>query len=59
MHVKITTEAVWEKERRGVGSVIDVPADVFEANKSWMTATDEPLNDVPPSKKKAPTDEPK
>lgn len=52
MHVKIETETVWENQRRGVGSVIDVPAETFELNTSWMKATDEPLKDVPPAKDK-------
>ena len=52
MHVKISTEAVHEGKRKGVGSVIQVDADIYEKNKSWMKATDEPLNDVEPAKEK-------
>lgn len=49
MKVKIETETTWEKKRRGAGSVIEVPAETFELNKSWMKATDEPLKDVKPA----------
>ena len=52
MHVKVETEVVWEGKRRGAGSVIEVPAEVFEQNSSWMKATDEPLKDVEPAKSK-------
>ena len=50
MHVKIETATVWEGKRREAGSVIEVPAEVFEKNPSWMKATDEPLKDASASK---------
>lgn len=51
--VKIATDGVFDRERIGAGSVVEVSEDIFELNRSWMTATDEPLNRLPPSKKKA------
>lgn len=60
MHVKIDTEAVWDGERIGVGSVIDVTAETFELNKSWMKATDAPLKKIAPAPETAkPTDQEK
>lgn len=50
MHVKIETAAVIDGKRREAGSVIDVPAEIFELNPSWMKATDEPLKDAPAAK---------
>jgi len=51
--VKIATEGVFDRERVGAGSVVEVSEETLELNKSWMQPTDEPLNILPPSKKKA------
>ena len=56
MFVKIDTETVWNKERIGAGSVIEVSAEVYEQNKGWMSAVDDKAeNIVPPKKEKKPS----
>lgn len=50
MHVKIETATVHEGKRREAGSVIEVSAEIFEKNQSWMKATDEPLKDAKAAK---------
>lgn len=50
MKVKISTATEWDGTRREPGSVIEVPAEVYEKNSSWMTATDDPLFDAPAPK---------
>jgi hypothetical protein len=50
MKVKIGTATVWEGVRREAGSVIEVPAEVYEKNSGWMKASDEPLKDAPAPK---------
>jgi hypothetical protein len=47
--VKIATEGMFEKERHGAGSVVEVSDETLALNTSWMTPTDEPLNKVPPA----------
>jgi len=46
MHVKIETATVIDGKRKEAGSVIDVPAEIYEKNSTWMKATDEPLKDA-------------
>lgn len=46
MKVIIATAAVWDGKRREAGSVIDVPAEVWEKNQDLMKPTDEQLSDV-------------
>lgn len=52
MKVKISTEMVLEGERIGAGSVIEVPAEVFKFNDSWMEPTDDKLKKLPPAEEK-------
>jgi hypothetical protein len=45
MFVKIETACFWppegaDRKRREAGSVIDVPADTYELNQSWMKPVD-------------------
>ena len=41
MRVEIQTACVWEGKRREAGSVIEVPAETFELNSSWIKPTDD------------------
>ena len=51
MHVKIETACVVEGKRKEAGSVIEVPAAIFELNQAWMKPTDEPERDGPAKSK--------
>lgn len=51
MFVKIKTETVWNKERLGAGSVIEVSAETYEQNKKWMEPVDDKAESVVPPKK--------
>lgn len=53
MKVIIATAAVWDGKRREAGSVIDVPADVWEKNQGWMKPTDAEVADAPVGKPEA------
>jgi hypothetical protein len=50
MHVKIETAGMFgegkDRKRYEAGSVVEVAAEVFELNSSWMKATDEPLKEA-------------
>lgn len=50
MHVKIETATVIDGKRKEAGSVIDVPAEIYEKNSTWMKATDEPIKDAAAAK---------
>jgi hypothetical protein len=54
MKVKIGTAVVLgednDRKRYEAGSVVEVTAEQFEQNSSWMTATDEPLKEAPAPK---------
>lgn len=50
MKVIIATAAVWDGKRREAGSVIDVPAEVWEKNQDLMKPTDAEVADAPAEK---------
>jgi hypothetical protein len=58
MRAKIETAAVLgegdARKRYEAGSVVEVTAEQFELNQSWMKASDDPLFEAPaPKEKKA------
>lgn len=55
MNVKIATEGVFDGKRVGKDSVVEVSAETFEKNQSWMKATDEPVDHKAPAKEKKPS----
>ena len=57
MRVEIQTACVWEGKRREAGSVIEVPAEIFELNSSWMKPTDDAPKDAPAAKGSKSADE--
>lgn len=57
MKVQIETAAFFgegkERKKHGAGSVVDVSAETYELNKSWMKATDDKEKFVKPPEDEA------